>query len=479
MRFYYYQFQSTRHIEKSASELRTEIKKYISAAFKNYGGAISIDGWTDKYKKIHHFGVSIHFISSENGELVLNDRILLIREMDDDLKKDGAYVKRKIDQYLEEFDLMPHINNITFVTDRGTNMISSLRNNHRVHCFAHLINNTVGKIVKDLECVKAATAIVAYFKKSGKNKFKTTLKSNVSTRWNTVYYMLDSILTHWDEIVSILRTQKVHLNDLAAMSYDELEMLRDFLKKFKEASTELEGSHYPTLYLVNPWYRTLLLHMSPNVRDSILIKKLKEIGLKYWQETVDPLINHFHDIATFLHPMMKGLKAHTPARQQKTYEEVSTMLDRFGEGAAQRRGNNVVTNMTSSAMRLFVDNDSDSEQNELDEYKDLKVRAITDLLQWWYDKKSLFPNLYKIARYIHAIPASSASAERIFSAAGKLSGNRPNLRSELMDEILFLKSNYDLMNKTKRENQLSEFENDNAHSDGYGSDTDAEAQSDM
>lgn len=439
--------------------MRAKIKKIISSAYKNYGGAIAIDGWSDKFKKNHYFGVSIHYISCADSELVLNDRILLLRQLDDDEKKDGEYVKRKIDEYLEEFDLLPHINNITFVTDRGTNMVSSLRHNNRVHCFAHLINNTVGAMVKDLECVEAATSIVRYFKKSGNNKFGTSLKSNVTTRWNSVYFMIDSILRHWNDIGSILRAKKVHLDDLNKMSYDELEMLRDFLGKFKQASMEVEGSLYPTLYLVNPWYQDLLLHMKSNVKDSISIARLKQTGLKYWQDVVNPHINHFHDIATFLHPEMKGLKAHTPARQKQTYEKLSSMLHNLGN-ENERRIVSVSTIFVSSAMRLFADVDSDSEQSELDEYKDLKVRSMTDLLQWWYDKKSIFPNLYKIARYVHAIPASSASAERIFSAAGKLCSNRPNLRSEMMGDILFLKSNYDLFEKTQ------ETENNVAQSDG-------------
>lgn len=446
--------------------MRAEMKKILLGTIKNYGGAISIDGWTDKFKKNQYFGVSIHYISLENGELVLNDRILLLRELTDDQKKDGDYVKSKIDEYLNEFDLLPHINNITFVTDRGTNMVTSLRHNNRVHCFAHLINNTVGKMVKNLECVKAATSIVRYFKKSGKNKFGTALKSNVKTRWNSVYYMIDSILKHWDEIGSILRTHKAHLNDLATMSKDELELLREFLKKFKEASDEVEGSHYPTLHLVNPWYHVISLHLSPNVKDSVLIAQIKRVGMTYWTDIVGPYITQSHDIATFFHPMMKGLKAHTADRRNKTYQKVSSMMDNFGETHSSRRMNSVGTNLTSSAMRLFVDHDSDSEHNELQDYKDMKVRSITTLLQWWEDKKTIFPNLYKIARSIHAIPASSASAERIFSAAGKLCSNRPNLRSEMMDEILVLKSNYDLVNKTNHE-----IESDDTRSAGYGSDT--------
>lgn len=398
----------------------------------------------------------------------MNDRTLLIRELDDVEKKDGAYVKQKIDEYLEEFGLSPYISNITFVTDRGSNMVSSLRFSNRIHCFAHLINNTVGKMLKDLPCVKAATAIVAYFKKSGKNKFSTTLKSNVSTRWNSVYYMLDSILKHWAEICDVLRANKAHLDDLNLLCFDELDLLRTFLQEFKKASMELEGSNYPTLYLVNAWYESLLQHMTPKVTDPRLISRLKRIGLEYWSQTVRPYLTPMHDIATFLHPMMKGLKAHTAERRVETLDAVARMLEKFGDSERSRPQTANTTELVSSAMRLFVDNDSDTEESELDKYKKLKVKSITNLLQWWEDKKTIYRNLYKIARYVHSIPASSASAERIFSAAGILCGNRPNMSSEKMDEILFLKSNYDLLIKLKQDKLSSEA---NDESDGYVSDT--------
>lgn len=434
--------------------------------FKNYGGAISVDGWTDKYKKIHYFGVSIHYISYECDELCLNDRILLIREMDEEIK-DGDFVKRKIDEYLTEFELMPYIDNITFVTDRGSNMVTSLRNNNRVHCFAHLMNNTVGKMLEKLECVKRCSSIVHYFKRSGQSTlFGTTLKSLMTVRWNTVYYMIDSIIKHWQDISRILREKKTHLDDLAKISLDELKMLRALLEPFKKATAEIEGSSYPTLYLVSPWYEEIELHLTADATDSVFISPLKRVGLKYWQEIVRPLIGHYHDIAMFLHPLMKELITLTETRKQATYNKVSSMIDKFGgTSTSRRRAVEATHHLASSAMRRFVNANHESQHSEMDEYKECRVRNITNLLQWWDDKKAIFPALYKLARYIHAIPASSASAERIFSTAGKLCSNRPNMRSEMMDEILFLKSNYDLLDKSKREKQSI----DDAGSDGYNS----------
>ena len=42
-----------------------------------------------------------------------------------------------------------------------------------------------------------------------------------------------------------------------------------------------------------------------------------------------------------------------------------------------------------------------------------------DILKWWRDKSSQFPNLAKMARQFLASQASFASAERVFSSPGK------------------------------------------------------------
>lgn len=44
----------------------------------------------------------------------------------------------------------------------------------------------------------------------------------------------------------------------------------------------------------------------------------------------------------------------------------------------------------------------------------------------------------------------------------------------MLDEIIFLRSNYDLIDKTKREKELGEVENIAAQSDGYGSDSESD-----
>jgi hypothetical protein len=47
------------------------------------GGAITLDLWSDVYRKINYLGVIVHYVA--NGKL--KDRVLCTREFDNDMKK--------------------------------------------------------------------------------------------------------------------------------------------------------------------------------------------------------------------------------------------------------------------------------------------------------------------------------------------------------------------------------------------------------
>ena len=68
--------------------------------------------------------------------------------------------------------------------------------------------------------------------------------------------------------------------------------------------------------------------------------------------------------------------------------------------------------------------------------------GIFDVLSWWKEHSTEFPNLSLIARNILCIPASSAASERDFSTAGfVIQERRTQLNLDTVDDILFLHSN--------------------------------------
>ncbi|CAK1597436.1 unnamed protein product [Parnassius mnemosyne] len=64
-----------------------------------------------------------------------------------------------------------------------------------------------------------------------------------------------------------------------------------------------------------------------------------------------------------------------------------------------------------------------------------------DPLQFWNEKKCLYPVLFKIAHKYLCIPATSVPSECLFSKTGILCNDRRNrLAPKKVDQILFLNS---------------------------------------
>jgi hypothetical protein len=73
----------------------------------------------------------------------------------------------------------------------------------------------------------------------------------------------------------------------------------------------------------------------------------------------------------------------------------------------------------------------------------VKLTEEQSLLAWWNTTSLAYGDLSKLASMLLCVPASSATCERLFSAAGRvLEDRRQNLSSESVDAILLLRSAY-------------------------------------
>ncbi|CAF4236834.1 unnamed protein product, partial [Rotaria sordida] len=83
-------------------------------------------------------------------------------------------------------------------------------------------------------------------------------------------------------------------------------------------------------------------------------------------------------------------------------------------------------------------------KDEIDTYIDWQLKSneiYQNPLIFWQQNESIFPNLFKLARKIFAVPCSSAAVEREFSAAGQLvTQRRSALEPTTINDILFLRS---------------------------------------
>jgi hypothetical protein len=177
-------------------------------------------------------------------------------------------------------------------------------------------------------------------------------------------------------------------------------------------------------------------------------------------------------IGNFLHPRFKGilLNAKTspnyePSQQEKTIdfiremfrtqvqetedvqEEVSqsilnTAMDESGWGRMPK-----VVSESTPTPRVLAHDISDIDK-ELDRWlrSDRADRTDLDILDYWKSKETDFPLLARVAKKYYGIPITSASSERLFSAAGNvITSSRTLLNTDKAEQLIFIHDNFWLL----------------------------------
>ena len=182
------------------NEVRSEIEKELSEASSF---SLTMDAWsaitTDPF-----LCVTCHFVGSD---FVLKSRCLTCVYVPED--HTGINIASRVEEVLEEFQLKKE-ELLSVTTDAGSNMVVALKELKvlRLTCFGHVLHNAITNALKDQRvsramgmCRRIVSAFSFSFKKAREFRKiqeelqieKKTLKSDVSTRWGSVYRMLRSI----------------------------------------------------------------------------------------------------------------------------------------------------------------------------------------------------------------------------------------------------------------------------------------------
>jgi len=173
---------------------------------------------------------------------------------------------------------------IVFVTDNGSNMKAAYRNDIRLSCAGHNLNLAVEKALKTEEAqvvahaIKCAKEVVGYFKHSGTNReLHHTLKQDVSTRWNSQFFLLQSLASQLDEVKAILAREKQYekLELLNSIHEKLLHDLVRFLHPLHTATVQLSRDHVPTSPDVWPMLHRLESLCKATAQDSESMRNLK------------------------------------------------------------------------------------------------------------------------------------------------------------------------------------------------------------
>ena len=235
----------SRRVTDVTAKVRQEtVIPEIRNCFNKCGGGITTDMWTESYRQLSHITVTVHYITEEWKVM---ERVVATREFDPDLRHTGANIKQVVSAFLADFSVDP--SKAVFVTDRGANVLAATKDWKHISCGDHMLNTVLTTLFDKLdECPRTrallagSKELVRYFKKSGfMRHLKTALKQEVSTRWNTMFYLLKSVLCNFDEIHHILTTRGEGYR-MAAVDKALLEAIVAFLKVFYSSVTGVRGN---------------------------------------------------------------------------------------------------------------------------------------------------------------------------------------------------------------------------------------------
>jgi hypothetical protein len=200
-----------------------------------------------------------------------------------------------------------------FVSDSDPKLVAALRDDFdRQSCAVHDVSlcvkfalkaaesNAVGVLIEDCK------VLVRYFKKTGlNNKLSTTLKQEVSTRFNSVYTMLKSVDDVFDEVTNEL-TSSDNIAYLANIRRKTLKILCKELKRFDDATKKLAVEKIESLHMVIPVLHELKTTMAKQavkyVQEDKDVSRLCNDLAKAVQDKCLAKLTWYHIAAAFLYP---------------------------------------------------------------------------------------------------------------------------------------------------------------------------------
>jgi len=466
----------SRNCIKTATTLRNELMSKLILYIEQKRCSTTTDMWTDNYKKIGYTAVTIHYI---DDNWVLNSNILCVRQFPIDQKKSGENVRRSLKDFFSawpQYDGDDWLSNFVWVTDRGSNIIKALEPNIRLNCSAHIIHNVLQYTFKGIEnndssqteeeidlepisnLITATKSLIRYMKKSGENNLLSkSLLQSVETRWNSNLAMLQSLFDMYSEVIQLYGQDSRKMSEI---DYNLLSKLIDFLAPFKNASTQLEGTSYPTINLVMLHKAKLLKHLlsyKHNRYDDniqIMFSQLASRSLHAVQEKFK--LDKYPEIALFLWLPYKKLKmVDSQIERDQIIENVKVQLHNIQE----QMPNNPPENTSQTGNLNYSNEDMFSEWADIDEGSNTRTRYTCEdelsmyqlehyepnqnVLQLWKERQIKMPMMAKLAMRIFAIPATSAGSERAFSTSGRvIEERRTCLKGDTVESILFLNDYY-------------------------------------
>uniref|UniRef100_A0A8B9H2A4 BED-type domain-containing protein n=1 Tax=Astyanax mexicanus TaxID=7994 RepID=A0A8B9H2A4_ASTMX len=441
-----YTLPSRQHITDIAvPRLYKEVKARVAEALSSTDRvALTCDAWTSRATE-SYVTITAHHVT-EKWELdtyVLQTRALHVSHTGENI---ADLLKEAVTEWrLEAKDPV-------IVTDNASNMNIAAKRADMTHirCFAHSLNlasQKAPKLPKVERLLSRIRLVTTFFRRSTiashqlKQKQdllqlpKHRLITDVVTRWNSSYDMIERFLEQQPEICAALLSTEVRKSEKDVFTLSETDItcaeeVLKALKPMKDATLVMSEESMPTLAIVAPLHAKLVMGTEESSEDTQTVKEIKtviaqDLGKRYGSEKETLCM------ASALDPRFKDL----PFLSEK--QQNVTLLDLLRATFASTKDNAAQKSTHDVAAA------------EIKRFREETPLPLTENpLSWWKEHEHEYPQLSRVAKSFLCIPGTSVSAERVFSTAGDIvTAQRSVLKAEHVDQLVFLHKNLDIKNK--------------------------------
>ncbi|KAM3843239.1 zinc finger BED domain-containing protein 4-like [Diretmus argenteus] len=373
--------------------------------------------------------------------------------------------------------------------DNAANMAKAMRD-HNVEslgCMAHTLQLAVGEAVLAqravIDCVAIGRKICGHFKHSQVALTKlqelmsdlkiplARLQQDASTRWNSTFYMLQSLVKLKKAIAAYGVQYKLPAGaTLNANQWDLIENILTILEPCERLTKRISKATATTADVI-PSVQALTRMLKETVPTDRGVKTTKETLLKAVETRFgDVEEKPMYYISTILDPRYKDLFFTRASKRQATEmlrDELHKMeRDRLAatenpgpqrnEEPPAKRSRDDNNNSLLGAFQAIIAENTEPLRSYLLE-PTLQLDRCP--LEYWRSNQSRYEQLSQLARKYLSAPCTSVDSERLFSAAGNvMSEKRSRLLCEKAEKLLFIKKNLPLIHPELKQVEVNEEE---------------------
>ncbi|KAM6995349.1 zinc finger BED domain-containing protein 4 [Tautogolabrus adspersus] len=325
---------------------------------------------------------------------------------------------------------------ITDILATGRRIIGHFKRSPQAYCAFHDVQQQLGQDVK---------------------KFQ----QDVTTRWNSSFYMLQSLLEQKRALAAFGADHDVPAF-FNSNQWGLIENIIKILEPFEELTRGISSSTASASDVI-PSVMALKRFLSRDVPSDHGVGTTKAELLRAVTRRFDGIEDKpLYSLATLLDPRYKDrcysaeLKAHTQrllldllAAQMSPDEEQGPGANNTDEPAEKMPRPGSLSSMLGEIMQEERPQRATPAVSQLNVYlSEPVIPQDTDPLAYWRDNQERFSALTTAARAYLSAPCTSVDSERLFSAASKiLDDRRSRLSASKVEMLLFVRKNLPLMFK--------------------------------